>query len=380
MPQNKKHHYVPRFYLQQFSEDGRRINLFNIPAQRTIFGASLRGQCYRCYFYGRNSNIEKMLADVEAKASIILREIARDRVLPMQASEDHQYLFLFLLMQCARTSYQTDLIEERHDAFWRHAVLPYVDQSQGALPDNPPRCREPGTYALRTAFGFLPVIFDLDYKLLSIADDQEFIASDNPVVLYNQMYEFVRIGGTTGIANKGLQIFFPIDRKNLLMVYDSRVYSVGKMRERVVPVAGDHDVGQLNLLQFVSAQCNVYFHGPGSAMEILHKRALKYYRKEKSRTHVFGPKSTVPGNQLILTTDVDVQTDLRLSFVRIVKRERLWLTNLRRSKGRAVPMPVKRDKALVDMNMEFMQAVDEGKCKFEDINSWFEERIKKRMS
>lgn len=378
MPRNKKHHYVPRFYLEHYSEDGRRINLFNVPSRRLIFGAALRGQCYHSYFYGHDPQVEHMLANMEGRVAEIFRSIVRDRTLPACQSEDHQYLFMFLLMQCARTSYHVEQIRERHSAFWQHAVLPYVEE--GTVPLTPPRVLDPGTYALRSSAGFLPVLFDLDYKLLSITDDQEFITSDNPVVLYNQMYEFVRIGGTTGIANKGLQIFFPIDRKNLLMVYDSRVYSVGKRRERVVPVAGDHDVGQLNLLQFASAESNVYFHGPGAAVEALHKRALRYYRKEKSRTQVLGPKSTVPGSQLIVTADVDVQTNLRLSFVRIVRRERLWLANLRRSKGRALPMPVKRNKALTDMNMEFMQTVDQGKCKFEDINSWFEERIKKQMS
>ncbi len=47
MPNNKKHHYVPRFYAI-FS--GRKsIHLYNLKSGRTVHYANLSNQCYRDY-------------------------------------------------------------------------------------------------------------------------------------------------------------------------------------------------------------------------------------------------------------------------------------------------------------------------------------------
>ena len=81
MPSNKKHHYVPRFYLKNFSCDSRSISLFNIKAQKIVAEASLKSQCYRDYFYGKEPTIEKALGDMEVIAAQITRFIAQLKLL-----------------------------------------------------------------------------------------------------------------------------------------------------------------------------------------------------------------------------------------------------------------------------------------------------------
>jgi hypothetical protein len=42
MPKHAGQHYVPKFYLRNFSEDKRRLNLVNIAREKVILGGSLR--------------------------------------------------------------------------------------------------------------------------------------------------------------------------------------------------------------------------------------------------------------------------------------------------------------------------------------------------
>jgi hypothetical protein len=45
MPDNKKHHYVPRFYLRIFSKDKNSINIYN-KEQEKVFLGNINNQCY----------------------------------------------------------------------------------------------------------------------------------------------------------------------------------------------------------------------------------------------------------------------------------------------------------------------------------------------
>jgi len=65
--ENKKHHYVPLFYLKRFSPDGKSINLYNLRSTRTIYKAKLKNQCYSDYFYGKEPDIEHALAGLDGR-------------------------------------------------------------------------------------------------------------------------------------------------------------------------------------------------------------------------------------------------------------------------------------------------------------------------
>lgn len=82
MPEKKKQHYVPVFYLKRFSPDGRSIGLWNIRAKKKVLSASLKSQCCENFFYEQGENIENSLSDLESPASKILRGIDRDGSLP----------------------------------------------------------------------------------------------------------------------------------------------------------------------------------------------------------------------------------------------------------------------------------------------------------
>lgn len=115
MPHNKKHHYVPRFYLKRFSSDERSICLWNINRKKLVPKANLKNQCYEDYFYGKELAVEKALGMVEDHASKILKLIDEYKIQPPLDSEDHITLVLYMLMQYGRTAYTADALDDVHD-------------------------------------------------------------------------------------------------------------------------------------------------------------------------------------------------------------------------------------------------------------------------
>lgn len=62
MPSKKNQHFVPRFYLKNFSNDKKKnfIGLFNIDSEVHIENAKLKTQASRDYFYGKDGKVEDL--------------------------------------------------------------------------------------------------------------------------------------------------------------------------------------------------------------------------------------------------------------------------------------------------------------------------------
>jgi hypothetical protein len=131
MPQNKRHHYVPRFYLKRFTTDERFINLYNIKSARKISNGKLKHQCYRDYLYGKDGPIEKALSDIEGEVSDLLKKID-DYVSPPRAGTMEQFtLLVHLLVQHGRTIYAAETINEMFDKATKETFSEYMMQKEG---------------------------------------------------------------------------------------------------------------------------------------------------------------------------------------------------------------------------------------------------------
>ena len=115
MPENKKHHYVPKFYLRRFSRDKKTICLYNLPKQLHVVNASLRNQCYQDYFYGKEKTTESALAGMEGEIAQLYSLIDKYNSLPPPLSEHHVAMVMSVLIQYGRTKYQADALDEMHD-------------------------------------------------------------------------------------------------------------------------------------------------------------------------------------------------------------------------------------------------------------------------
>lgn len=360
MPANKKHHYVPRFYLKRFSPDARSINLYNFQLASAIVGANLKNQCYRNYMYGKEGEHEKRLSILEGAFAQLLRNMLPNCSLPSSMSPDHESLCILVLLQYGRTAYTADAFDDMADGMWRSIL----SKDPRVSPDLLEKVRivnaDPANLAVATILRLYHLILDLGYKILIAKPDSEFITSDNPVVMYNQLLEFERFGSNTGLACKGLQIFYPLSPKHMLCLYDSRVYACEPRKDAVVAVPTDHDMLALNALQVASAHENVYYAGPSADVFRVVRSGFGYRRKSKTRI-IKGPErlTNTGSSQLIGSSREDVRTNLSLSFMRILKPAKRWREE--RKQPGPKPVSVVRNPWLVREHEVFSKLVDQGR-------------------
>jgi hypothetical protein len=119
MAQHKRHHYVPKCYLRPFSlsSSGKAINLYNIPTQRAIMNAPVKGQCARDYFYGEADDLrlEKALQIIEGAYARSIRKMeAQANSLD---GDDLEVLREFALLQWFRTDTAIQRMRTLHEDF-----------------------------------------------------------------------------------------------------------------------------------------------------------------------------------------------------------------------------------------------------------------------
>lgn len=363
MPQNKKHHYVPKFYLKRFTPNERLINIYNLKAKRKILGASLSDQCYKDYMYGKDGQTESALGHLEGEVSALLRKIDEIESLPEPMTEDHLTMLVHILIQHGRTMYAQEEVDEIFDKMTKEGWGDYFKEQHGIdIGKFKISMKDSARYSVQINLRMYPLLMDLHYKLLINQTNVEFIASDNPVVFYNQLFSFRPVGGSCGTASKGLQIFLPLDPRKLLILYDPYVYRVGG-NYIAIPITNPQDVYELNALQMCSARDNVYFSDPSTNLDALRKKATPFLRSVKADVR----SMPIPGpnpkrrEKFVAMHRKDVQTNLSVSQITLRGAAKKWLKDFR--KNRYQPVAVPRDKQMIDDWKEFEKACEHGKYK-----------------
>jgi hypothetical protein len=372
MPQNKKHHYVPRFLLKRFSRDGHSVGLYNIPSRRMVSHAGLKNQCYSDYLYGKNTVVEKALAGAEGLLAELLREMDLRILPPPPFTRAHQALVFLVLSQRGRTLYAAEALDEMLDKITKNIYGDMFEKQGVALDKFSISYKEPAAFALAMMLQLYPLLWDMEYKVLVNKTAEEFIISDNPVVFYNQLLSFRRDGSNCGVASKGLQIFVPLDPKKVLVLYDNKVYRMGSDAKGAIDVTNPRDVYELNTLQFVSSKENIYFSDPNFGVGALHKKATPFMRQRKASATSFESMNE-PDTKYIRSSAEDIRTNFDVSFITLRHSTKEWLSKLRRQ--RYQPAVFIRNECLVKDHEAFLQACEKGEYQHSQFEDFVKERI-----
>jgi hypothetical protein len=351
MPNNKNQHYIPKFYLRNFSlnHNGKTVHLYNISRDLVIPSVGISGQCYRHYLYGKDGRLERGLGMLEAATSPLLGRMIMDGKLPPRRSPEHGLLGQFISIQHQRTEIRETEINEMADQFVRHILkrkepelAKHLDRVRISVPNA-------AILNVHNAAVRAPLLFDLEYKLLTTPRDRYFITSDNPVVLLNQLMGLSALYAH-GFASRGLQIYFPLSPNCALFFYDHDLYKagpVGRHRMEITP----SDVSQLNALQFIYAYQNIYFSFEKQATEVrnLAKRYNKFRRSQVGGFKVISKEAD--GENI---RDVALVGTLRARF-----SPELHFTRFKRRVDKT-PTPGSRDPALVTIVQDFAKALQKG--------------------
>ena len=77
MTEKKNQHYLPKFYLRNFSyyNNEKQIGLYNIFNSFFIHQAKLKTQGSKNFYYGKDGIIENFLSEHEGRFAKIVKEI-----------------------------------------------------------------------------------------------------------------------------------------------------------------------------------------------------------------------------------------------------------------------------------------------------------------
>ena len=375
MPHNKDQHFNPQFYLRNFAtdENGRSIHLYNIARDRSIFGASIAGQCSRPYFYGKDGRSESGLAMLEDAAAPMFRRMITERKLPPRHSPEHGPLGQFIAVQHGRTQARETEINEMADKFGKHVLRKHVEPDLAEYLDNVRiSITNAATWNVHVAAVRAPVLFDLEYQLLVAPPGSFYMAGDNPVVFLNQYIDrgdqrHVRAVatatalGSRGFASRGLQISFPISPQLALFLYDRDIYKVGPVGRGAIDISKE-DVDHLNALQYINSHNNVYFAGDGQAEYVKRLARSREHQRQAAfgKFEVFKPERH--GDrwmQLIVIGTSDPTFVPHLAFSKVKRRVD------------KTPTPGVRDPVIVQIVKDFSDEMDRRGSRWSLVPFWY---------
>lgn len=323
----KNQHYVPQFYLRNFSVNGKTIGAYITDKDRNIPQAPIKHQASADYFYSENMKIEGALSDMEGLASAIIDELISAPKLKL-TRENAYTLYAFTMIQLGRTLAQANLIQENYNKMAKMMLRKIVEakrQSADAeevslitdevLDNFEVNVNQPGLQALGTQAQIVNMCIDLKFKVLINNTDVAFLTSDNPVCMYNSFFE--RLSNINfALASRGLFLYFPLSDKIAVMFYDDRCYKMGDKKKTYVEINQKEDVREINKLTACNSNKVIYFkEGSISRADVenVAKLAAKYKVVERVQTFE-GFKSET--SEIVGAQHISMFCKLRLSFMK----------------------------------------------------------------
>ncbi len=219
MAEQKKQHYIPRFYFKLFSPNKRSIEIYN-PKSKNAYSGSYRKLCAKNYFYSKRGEVETSLSSIEGESSKVINKLVSTHDISSLTIEDAFTICAFLAFQNYRTEKEKINFDEILNLSAKH-TLEYLLQTDEKYSE---------IYSDKTLLDHLkiemnegqlnymfhmyaegPILLnDLSPLILINKTQYDFIFSDAPVIFYNSYFN--NLGhGTNELANIGLQIFFPLN-------------------------------------------------------------------------------------------------------------------------------------------------------------------------
>ena len=255
MAEYKRQHFVPRCYFRPFSLDnkGAAINIYNITNLRAVNYASIKGQCAKDYLYGEDLQLETGFRQVEAEYAQVLKAIQSDE---REVSERQLHILRdFMLLQYSRTEAAikrtTSMMEDVHDTIKQSFTVPPpdADTSQSAMM----------IMTLQAFSRLRETTTDLKMCLVRNEATDQFVTSDDPVVLTSRFHAQKIKTNIFGVGSAGALLYFPLSPRLLLLCYDGDVYTANRKERWFLNIRKNKDVSACNELQYLKAAQNLYF-------------------------------------------------------------------------------------------------------------------------
>lgn len=291
MPQKKKQHYVPKFYMRLFSNDKKTFAVYNLAKKEIFCPVPYDSQCYKDYFYGKNGVMENLLSDMETEWAGVIKKALNKKFL---SNDDLMSLKKFALYQRQRT-----LAEEAHNVQARKEIM--IVQAKMYLENKGIKYNDEiveefcNKYAnenmapeevLQFSNEYLNEILDLKVVVIEYKTKQELFSSDAPVVSINPFHQ-----PSIGYGCMGLIMLFPISPHMIVVIFDKKMYPLYKEKQYVT-LYNENEVFNLNILQLISAEKILFGTNSHVYSRITSKHwGLREKNRKNSGVSSFGSKS-----------------------------------------------------------------------------------------
>jgi hypothetical protein len=337
----KNQHYIPKFYLRNFSyhNNKKQIGVYNLANEVFYQTASLKHQGSKNFFYGYDGKIEDRLSDIEGKLADIISKIIFTRDVPPKNTDEHYDLLLFVALTDVRNPISIEGFKDSLNEM-RRQILDMHPQSDidNLIPN--PNHNEVVEMHLANIYHILPIMLDLDYKILINNTITSFITSDLPIVKYNQYLEQKKWNfSKSGYGLTGLQIFIPLNKELMVVFFDKDIYKIGDKKKKYLNITSEKNIDDLNKLQFINCFGTIFFDDSVNENYIqrLHTLAKKFDRAHTTRSEVSyiikegdeENRRTVEAGfkNLIMVNKTDCQTNLQVDGIKIHSKGRAHTLN-----------------------------------------------------
>ena len=251
MAEKKNQHFVPKVHLRYFATDEhkRQINIWLPKQDKVVLGASIRDQCSKSYFYGKDLKIENFLSSPEALFGRTVDQLIEQQNAVNEALESLLFLWLLQHTRAERTITEQLLMMS---AMRDKVALGQEDNDE--LQDwlGPPMgVPEAMQMTLDSAKEYFDIISDLRCVLLINQTKTGLVMSDCPAVSSNKLIlkRYMKYRNW-GLSSAGLYIYLPLTPWLGFLAFDRHVYELAGRNGNVCKLT-DRDVVALNQLVYL---------------------------------------------------------------------------------------------------------------------------------
>lgn len=255
-------HYVPKFYLRNFSGNGS-IGLYNFDRKEFTDEAAIRRTGGRDFLYGKDSSLEDWFQNLEGIWATIIRNIMIHEKYPMDSTE-YTYLLIFVYLSSVRTAETADefrkaKLEEGKNVARMLAAQERINITDDFIENLDVQINRPNLPYIQGIREMIPIISDLCPLIIVNESKLGFITSDIPVVKYNQWFLERGYKHPYGFGHMGCQCFVPLSTKVCFCLYDDIVYKNQFGSKGRIRLYREKEIEELNKLFLQNSYEEIYY-------------------------------------------------------------------------------------------------------------------------
>lgn len=272
-------HYVPRFYMKHFANiknvgtnrEKVLISFYQFKGEMVKKNIPTSSICSEDYFYDQDGKIENTLANMETRWSKALKNTINENF----TTDDIESIREFVIYQISRTkamlSHNREMATTMMEGVLKQQFGDIADEDDvKELLENKIQNEITPEFGLSIVKETIPIIRDLEMKIITNEAEMRFITSDVPIIVINPLGIY-----SAGLGSIGEVIFFPISPRKIIFFYDAKLF--GTLPDRIYD---ESIIEILNQYQYVSADERLLAKESEDFNRIVNNEELKSKREQ----------------------------------------------------------------------------------------------------